>query len=148
MVNNKEIVRFIFSDSKIIRNNKFSNQFLKQILNADVVDFQLGLDNVSDLFRWLNGTWKNGIWEDGTWKDGIWIDGTWKRGIWKNGIWHNGTWENGHWSNGIWEDGIWKHGIWIKGRWIKGKIWDCKKRIYIESDKSPDKCEWSSSYDK
>ena len=149
MVSNKEIVKCIFGESKIIKDSKYTNDFLKQILDADTKNFKLdtGVEN-GDLDVWADGIWEDGIWKDGYWINGTWVNGTWKNGYWKYGTWENGIWENGHWSNGIWENGIWREGIWIKGKWLKGKIWDFKKRIYIESNNPPDKCKWSSSYGK
>ena len=154
MVNNKEIVRYVFGESKIIKKNKFSDRFLKQILEADVKNFELNIDTPRDeLYRWVNGiwyngTWKEGIWENGTWEDGIWKNGFWEDGTWEKGIWKDGIWENGTWNNGTWENGYWKDGIWEDGKWIKGKIWNPKTRKHVRSKISPNKCIWSYSYGK
>ena len=133
MISNKEIVRYIFGESKIIKKSNFTNFFLKQILNADTENFELDIDEDSDLYVWENG---------------IWIDGNWKNGYWENGTWENGNWENGNWENGTWKNGIWKYGLWEKGTWAKGKIWDLEKNKYIESTLPPNQCKWSLSYGK
>ena len=138
MVNNKEIVKYIFGESKIIEKTKFSDSFLKQIINSDIVDFKLNINSLGNLY----------IWEDGIWKNGTWKNGIWKNGIWRLGVWKNGTWRNGIWENGTWEDGAWNRGVWKNGKWSKGKIWSFKYHEYLDSEISPNKCEWSSSYGK
>ena len=150
MVNNKEIVKFIFGESKVIENNMpASNEFLKQILNADTENFILDVTpTIGSLYVWKKGTWRNGIWKRGIWRNGVWENGIWKHGIWNRGKWLDGTWEDGMWRNGTWYNGKWKDGTWGKGRWIQGEIWYPEKRKYMKSEVPPHKCEWSLSYGK
>ena len=144
MIDNSEIVKFIFGESKIIKKSELTNNFLKQILKANTKNFKLDITSLGhELCRWMNGVWNNG-----TWANGIWIDGIWKNGIWKYGVWKDGYWEDGIWINGHWEKGTWKNGIWKSGYWKSGLIWDPKKNTYIESDVPPNKCKWSLSYGK
>ena len=77
----------------------------------------------------------------------VWNNGEWLNGIWYNGWWKNGIWKGGTWKKGTWTDGTWYNGSWLNGTWIKGKIWNAKIKQYKESEVSPNKCKWSSSYE-
>ena len=96
---------------------------------------------------WISGTWYGGIWRKGTWKTGTWKTGTWEDGIWEGGTWENGQWEDGVWKDGLWKGGNWEDGIWEDGTWEGGNILN-KRMRYKWSNKSPNKCEWSISYNK
>ena len=140
---NKEIIKFIFNDSKTINNNSFSWKFINQLSQVNIKDYEIGVDNVGTLY-----IWNNGIWYNGTWELGIWENGTWFNGVWDGGVWYNGTWLDGVWYKGSWMNGKWKDGIWKLGYWKKGYIYNPKTKQYKFSIESPNLCKWSLSYGK
>ena len=141
--------------SKLFKEKNINTKHKQNLyyLLADVKNEIVKIENEYEFFIWENGTWEDGTWHNGKWLNGFWDNGYWKNGNWKNGNWKNGTWYygtwyDGTWKNGNWEDGTWYNGKWLNGNWKKGFILNKYTNELEYSNLSPDKVEWSYSYQK